>query len=89
MRIPIASKKDLFVAKKKQQKQAEAINRKRALYSKKFNEYIELQYGTSGYDQAEKQNGRAYADERAQTALRTFERYCTEAQIDKHGNPVA
>ncbi|MBI6883161.1 hypothetical protein [Pseudomonas putida] len=76
------------MAKSKEQKQAEAIERKRELYGKNFDVYIECQYGTPGYHQNEQLHGRAYADERAQTTARTFERYCSEARIDKHGNPL-
>lgn len=76
------------MAKSKAQKQAEAIDRKRALFSINFDHYIKNQSGTAAYLEMERLRGTAHAESLAATTKGTFERYCAEAQIDKHGNPL-
>lgn len=74
------------MAKTKEQKQVDAIERKRASFSKNFDQYIRFQHGMPAYSELEQSLGQAKAQARADETRKTFERYCNEAKIDKHGN---
>lgn len=76
------------MAKSKKQKQAEAIHRLRLLFKCKFDIYINSQYGTESYRKCEAQLGSVYAAKRSDEARRSWLRYCKEAHVDNHGNPL-
>lgn len=74
------------MAKSKEQKQQEALQRKRDMFTAKS---IENQsYSVSGdrYKELEKRHGKEYAEKRRNEANVTFGRYLKEAGLDKHGN---
>ena len=74
--------------KTKAHKAEEAMQRKRERFAINFQRYIELQPGTESYARLVSTIGQTYADNRAKETLATFKRYCKEAQIDAHGNPL-
>lgn len=76
------------MAKTKEQKQQEAIERKMLFWDHNFETYAKCQYPNELWHQFEKQNGTAYANQRAEDAKNTFARYCKEVGRDFHGNPV-
>lgn len=74
--------------KTKQQKQLEALERKRGLYSAKLDQYLGTQYGTKDYSDFEARWGAQRAQQRSEDGRRTFEKYLREARLDSHGNPL-
>jgi hypothetical protein len=76
------------MAKSKQEKQQEALARKRALYPEKLKEYHSRCFGGETYLEihaAGLDAGRFFQQE----AKRVFEKYLEEAQLDEHGNPFS
>lgn len=74
------------MAKSKAQKQLEALDRKRALYSDKARRFRNTQFGSSDYTQYEHRFGTEAAQRWAEEEKRIFLKFCKEAQIDTHGN---
>jgi len=74
------------MAKTKEQKQKEAIERKRANLSKIRQEWISHQVGGDAY-KTNMKHGKEWADRRAQEETNRFRKAAAEAQCDTHGNP--
>jgi hypothetical protein len=77
------------MAKSKEQKRKEAIERFRKLFSEKMTEYHSCLPGGSIYsNDAIKGASKEYLEELGTEAKRKWELYLDMAQIDSHGNPV-
>ena len=76
------------MAKSKEQKQQEALERKRSLYSFKQQERTAWSFVGHLYQKALKNHGHVYADKRLCEANQVWLNYLKEAQIDSHGNPL-
>lgn len=73
--------------KSKQQKQEEALERKRAAIPQKREQYLSTTKGGEIYQWNVKFYGREEADKQAFLAMKKFQAACREARVDEHGNP--
>lgn len=76
------------MAKSKEQKQAEAIERKLSLWDVNFARYADRQFPNRIYNDHQSRFGKEYADRESAHARRLFHNYCKEVGRDFHGNPV-
>lgn len=76
------------MAKSKEQKQQEALERKRAMFDEKAVWYRQHQVGGDFYNDFCNRHNREYAEKRKNEVSIVFARYLVEAQLDYHGNPV-
>lgn len=76
------------MAKSKQQKQLEAIERKRQHLSYQRQVYLEAQWGSQTYNKKLQVIPQEKLDQQAAEAKRIFLKACAEAQVDAHGNPL-
>jgi len=74
--------------KSKEQKQLEALARKRELFDEKSVWYRRFQEGGDFYNDNCAKYGLAYAQQRKNEVSASFARYLVEAQLDYHGNPT-
>lgn len=77
------------MAKSKEQKQQEALQRKRDMFDSKSIEQRRYQVGGDIYEHLVSKFGREEADNRKREVDTVFTKYLVEAQLDRHGNPVA
>lgn len=74
------------MAKSKQQKQQEALDRKRAQFPEKMTLRLKYNPGGNYYENCKRFQGQELADKRAAEHNIAFGRYLKEAQLDTHGN---
>lgn len=74
--------------KTKFERQYEAIERKRRNFHKELDYWIQFQYGTSMYANLVQSQGQDFADQKRIDANTRFEKFCAEAKVDAHGNPL-
>lgn len=75
--------------KSKEQKQQEALARKRELFDEKSIYYRRFQVGGDFYQDHVARFGKEYAERRKNEVSISFAKYLIEAQLDFHGNPLA
>lgn len=75
--------------KSKEQKQQEALARKRELFDEKSIYYRRFQVGGDFYQDRVARFGKEYAEQRKNEVSISFAKYLIEAQLDFHGNPLA
>lgn len=75
------------MAKSKEQKQAEALARKRANYNLQLETMMKHRPGGKYYDIRLLEGGMERARRGEEQANATFGKYLKEAQLDAHGNP--
>lgn len=75
------------MAKSKQQKQEEALARKRQLYNSKLEEMKRWQPHGQSYKKWFERHGKQSAEKRLAEANANWGRYLLEAQLDIYGNP--
>lgn len=75
------------MAKSKQQKQEEALARKRQLYNSKLEEMKRWQPHGQTYKEYRERNGLLATEKRLAEANANWGRYLLEAQLDIYGNP--
>lgn len=76
------------MAKSKEQKQQEALQRKRDMFTAKSIENQSCNVGGDIYQEREKRYGKEYAEKRRNEANATFGRYLKEVGLDSHGNVI-
>lgn len=74
------------MAKSKQQKRQEAMERKRRHLQLYRVEFLSTQWPSVSYQQVHDLEGRAEADAIALRTKQAFEKACKEAGVDTHGN---
>ena len=74
--------------KTKQQKQQEAIERKRSFFHVYRKDFMDLSVGGDRYKEILATHGHDFADARAQQASRALDRAAAEAKCDRYGNPL-
>ena len=75
--------------KSKEQKQQEALARKRELFDEKSVYYRRFQVGGDFYQDHVARFGKEYAEQRRNEVSIAFTKYLSEAQLDFNGNPLA
>lgn len=76
------------MAKSKEQKRREALERKRRHWGERWRAYSYLQYPCPGWHENNQRFGTEYANERATEAAASYFRYCKEVGYDQHGNEL-
>lgn len=76
------------MAKSKEQKQLEAIQRKRSMINSYRETWMKYAYGTESRQKLLQNNTEAKLDELFERADKAFKEACKEAQVDTHGNPL-
>lgn len=76
------------MTKSKQQKQEEALARKRQNYNNQLDRYMDTQPGGKGYQESVLRDGLEKAKKRMDWGRVNWVRYLVEARLDPHGNPV-
>jgi hypothetical protein len=74
--------------KSKQQKQEEALARKRKAFPSKIREWCNRQVGGTDYNYMLTHFGKDAADKKAAEATRYLLHMAEDAQVDRHGNPL-
>ena len=74
--------------KSREQKQKEAIERKRAGIKTDRTIYLERQVGGTVYNFHVEHHGKDEANRQAEIAKKAFHKRCEEAKVDPHGNDL-
>lgn len=76
------------MAKSKEQKRKEAMERLRAKLPELRQAWVNVAYGTSGWASYARTHGTVEANHRASVAEKAYLRACEEARCDRYGNPL-